>query len=287
MAKFITGKELETAVYDIIWEAAETLIIVSPYIKLDEYFKKLFDKHVNNPKLHIIVVFGKNEGKVARSLSKADFDFFKKFLNISIVYVPNLHAKYYGNETKGLVTSINLYDYSFKNNIEFGIFSEVNILNKITTTTDQEAWNTCKQIADENEAVFIKRPLYEKKMLSVLLGKNYIKSEVIHDVTDKFYLAWKRNEQSNQVKKLPDFPLELELGSTNNLRPEREAEKQKPAIGYCIRTGQKIPFNPKRPLSEFAYRSWVMFANPDYPEAYCHKTGSQSYGKTSVGNPIL
>ena len=130
MAKFITGENLENAVYEIIWEAESNLLIVSPFIKLDDYFKRLFDKHMNNPKLHILIVFGKNEKEVSRSLSKNDFDYFKKFLNISIVYIPNLHAKYYGNEKKGVITSINLYDYSFKNNVEFGVFSEINILSK-------------------------------------------------------------------------------------------------------------------------------------------------------------
>src|SRR5688572_17042033 len=120
MAKFITGEELEKAVYDIIWDATETLMIVSPFIKLDDYFKRLFDKHINNPKIHFIIVFGKNEGEVSKSLSNSDFDYFKKFLNISVIYVPHLHAKYYGNESKGVITSINLHDYSFKNNIEFG-----------------------------------------------------------------------------------------------------------------------------------------------------------------------
>lgn len=89
MAKFISGKDLEDAVYNIIWEAEEVLMIVSPYVKLDEYFKKLFDKHIHNYKLHIMLVFGKNEGQLSRSLSKSDFDYLKKFLIISIVYVPN------------------------------------------------------------------------------------------------------------------------------------------------------------------------------------------------------
>src|SRR5690554_54763 len=117
MSKFLTGKELEDKIYDIIWDAKETLLIVSPYIKLDNYFKDLFNKHKNNPKIDLLLVFGKNENDVKRSMSKADFDFFKDFLNISIIYVPNLHAKYYVNEIQGVITSINLYDYSFKNNI--------------------------------------------------------------------------------------------------------------------------------------------------------------------------
>lgn len=52
MSIFLTGKELENPIYGIIWGTESTLMIVSPYIKLDEYFKELFDKHQNNPKIH-------------------------------------------------------------------------------------------------------------------------------------------------------------------------------------------------------------------------------------------
>ena len=286
MAKFITGQDLEEAVYNIIWEAEETLLIVSPFIKLDDYFKKLFDKHVNNPKIHLIIVFGKNEGNISRSLSKSDFDYFKKFLNVSVIYVPNLHAKYYGNEKEGVVTSINLYDYSFKNNIEFGIYSETNFLDKFTTSADQEAWSTCIQIAKDNGVVFVKRPVYEKKLLSALLGKNYIKSDIQFDITDNFYRSFKKYKQANSIKKLVDFPEEIELGSQPTTRPSRD-EVEIVNFGFCIRTGEKIPFNPKRPLSDNAYKSWVQYGNVDYPEAYCHKTGKSSHGKTSMRKPIL
>ena len=40
MNKFITGENLENAVYEIIWEAKKNLLIVSPFIKLDKYLKK-------------------------------------------------------------------------------------------------------------------------------------------------------------------------------------------------------------------------------------------------------
>jgi hypothetical protein len=286
MAKFITGKDLEDAIYNIIWEAEQTLLIVSPFIKLDDYFKKLFDKHSNNPKIHFIVVFGKNEGAVSKSLSKSDFDYFKKFLNISVIYVPNLHAKYYGNELKGVITSINLYDYSFKNNIEFGVYSEVSLLNNFTTTADQEAWITCKKIAEDNEAVFIKRPVYEKKMLSSLFGKSYIKSDTLHDITEKFYSGFGFNKKSTAIRKMNDFPEALELGSAPSIRPSRE-EVEQPISGYCIRTGVKIPYNPKRPFSDNAFNSWAQFGNPDYPEKFCHRTGKSSNGKTSLKHPIL
>ena len=310
MSKFITGKDLEEAIYDIIWDAEDTLLIVSPYVKLDKYFKELFDRHKKNPNVHLLLVFGKNETAVSKSLSKEDFDFFKKFPFVSIIYVPTLHAKYYGNELKGIVTSINLYDYSFKNNIEFGIYSEQSILNKLTDrftgNPDNDAWDKCRSIADENDAIFIRRPVYEPKGF-LGFGKNHVKSEILLDYTDHFYT---HKSTSYKSRRLTEFDDELYLGDDYGARPSREeVENKKPEVkqnqyqasktnnikeyskspqhGYCIRTGEQIPFNPGQPLSKPAWRTWNEFGNPDFPEKFCHKTGQLSYGKTSMRNPIL
>ncbi|MCZ4319015.1 phospholipase D family protein [Aequorivita viscosa] len=284
MSKFITGSELEDAVYDIIWETENTLMIVSPFIKLDDYFKKLFDKHENNPKIHLLLVFGKNEKAVKKSMSKADFDYFKKFPNVSIVYVPNLHAKYYGNEKKGIITSINLYDYSFKNNIEFGVFSQQSILDRFTQSADNDAWHECMEIAENHEVVFIKRPVFENKKIIINLGKSYVKSDVLFDSTDKFY-GYLKNEKTD-MKRLSDFPDILELGSVSNERPKRESAESQ-THGFCIRSGKKIKFNPNQPMTKESWRIWKEYGNVNFPENYCHKTGKPSNGKTSMKNPIL
>ena len=293
MSKFITGKELEDAVYNIIWDAQETLLIVSPFIKLEKYFSKLFDHQTENHRLHIILVFGKNEGDVSRSLTKEDFEYFKKFIRISIIYIPNLHAKYYGNESQGVVTSINLHDFSFRNNIEFGVYDQTKFFNPLTTSVDKKAWDTCLELADKGEVVFISRPVYEKK----LFGKNYIKSKVLLDSTERYYKhAFTKSEKTTE--KLCDFPDELEFGVTSDTRPERHefeskapvlASKPKPQTqsGFCIRTGMPIPFNTSSPYCYEAYQSWAQWSNPDYPEKYCHKTGLPSKGKTSKNNPVL
>ena len=283
MSKFLSGKDLETAIYDIIWDTKSTLMIVSPFIKLDDYFKKLFDKHENNPDIHLLLVFGKNEKAVKKSMSKADFDYFKKFLNVSIIYVPNLHAKYYGNESKGIVTSINLYDYSFKNNIEFGVCSEQSILDRFKQSADAEAWNECWDIAENNEVVFIKRPVYQTKKLVINLGKNYVKSNIVFDSTEKFYGFTKNKSDSN--KRLLDFPEIIELGSSDSERPVRQIEN--PKIGFCIRSGTEISFNPKQPMTKESWKVWNQYGDSDFPEQYCHKTGEKSNGKTTMRKPIL
>jgi hypothetical protein len=58
-------------------------------------------------------------------------------------------------------------------------------------------------------------------------------------------------------------------------------------MGYCIRTGEKIPFNPEKPFSAKAFAEWSKFKNPHYKENYCHLSGVKSFGKTSFARPVM
>ena len=69
--------------------------------------------------------------------------------------------------------------------------------------------------------------------------------------------------------------------------PIIQEKTSKNAGGFCIRTGVKMEFNVKRPLSPKAYKEWNEYANPDYKEKYCHFSGELSNGETSVNRPIL
>lgn len=180
MAKFLTGEDLSETVYDVLFEAKKSLMIISPFIKLDNYFKKeIFDKHKQNSELHILLAFGKNEHDPSKSFKNEDLEYFKEFPNITIVYVPNLHAKYYANENEGVITSMNLYDYSFKNNVEFGVYERTNIIGK---SFDEIAWENAYSILEENYCVFVNRPTYKKKLI---LLKDYMGSKVQLDLTEK------------------------------------------------------------------------------------------------------
>ena len=55
-------------------------------------------------------------------------------------------------------------------------------------------------------------------------------------------------------------------------------------VGYCIRCGEEIPFNPNDPLCSKDYKSWSRYENRDYPEKYCHMCGKES--KQSVSKPV-
>ena len=64
MSTFLTGQELENKLTDIIWNAKKYVVIVSPFIKLDDHTKKVLEKIKNTP----------HEGRCAGSYVDADLE---------------------------------------------------------------------------------------------------------------------------------------------------------------------------------------------------------------------
>ncbi|NDP22203.1 MAG: hypothetical protein GZ091_14145 [Paludibacter sp.] len=299
MAEFFTGAALDEKLTDIIWEAKKELIILSPFIRLDDYCKSIFKKLKNNPELEIIIVFGKNEGETQRSLTPADLELFKEFSNITIIYCSNLHAKYYANESEALLTSLNLLGKSMTGNVEYGIsFQNSKIINLDKLYVD--SLNYTYGVILDNPVVFMKRPIFKKTNLG--LSKKYVESKVLYDMTDALY----RNRDFEK-KYYKDFDLEILESDSKPSREEfipeeKTVEKkqystytaknynnrnQQAESGFCIRTGEQIPFDTRRPFSYEAYQTWSIFENWNYPENFCHRTGRDSRGRTSMTNPVL
>lgn len=290
MSTFLSGKELEEKLTDIIWNAKKYVAVISPYIKLDDFVKKIFDKVKANHDVHLILVFGKNEGYKQKSLSKEDFNYFKDFKNISILYNKNLHAKYYCNEKEGLITSLNLYDYSMINNIEFGVSFSDSILNPTDKLFKQSDDFTNEIIFDKCEVVFAKEPLYSDSLFG--LKKTYESSEILFDISEDFFNG--KKYEVKYLQEINDMEFEMDVEDPFNEKPTRESLKKintekgaKKIMGFCIRTGIEIPYNPDRPFCFNAYKEWNKYGKADYPEKFCHKTGKKSDGKTSLSNPIL
>lgn len=97
----------------------------------------------------------------------------------------------------------------------------------------------------------------------------------------------------NEVKSiLSTAKLVRETGKGGAMAP-KEASPRKPAAsksrtnGFCIRTGEEIPFNVEKPLSYEAFKSWSKYGDPEYAEKFCHFSGEPSNGETCVSKPIL
>ncbi len=283
MSTFLTGKLLEEKLTDIIWNAKKYVVIISPFIKLDNHVRNIFDKIKATHEVHLILVFGKNEGYKQKSLNENDLEYFKNFKNISILYNKDLHAKHYCNEKEGLITSLNLYDYSMVNNIEYGVHFSKSILNPTENLFDETEAFTDNLIFNKSDVVFLRKPQYKKKFLG--LTKAYQNSTILFDVSIDFF-----NDYDYETKSLSEFDYEnlSDVDKVYDKKPQR-AEKLDidPEFGFCIRTGEQIPYDPERPFSYYAFKTWRQFENYDYKENYCHRTGKESYGKTSMNNPIL
>jgi len=276
MARFLKGNELNSEIEKLFENAENQIILISPYIKLhDRYCSTLLTK-LQDPNLEIIVLFGKNEDDLSKSMKQKDFNFFKQFPNIEILHEKRLHAKYYSNERKAIITSMNLYGYSQNNNIEVGILMETSFKGQFTGDNDIDAksWEYFSTVLEQAELLFKKEPLFEKK--NILSSRKYVKSEIIIDKLSDFFNN-KKYEKVYKKKKTIQQP---------KIKEETKKQTEKES-GFCIRTGKEIPFNIEKPLSYEAFKMWNKYKDANFPEKYCHFSGELSNGKTSVNKPIL
>ena len=256
MAEFLTGAQLNSELERIFEEANEQLIIISPFIKMHPRIKDCLLSKKEYSRLEITVVFGKNENDKSKSLSEDEFKFLKEFPNIEIKYAPRLHAKYYANESSAILSSMNLYDYSQNNNIEFGILTRPKVFNISGQSLDKDAYVCFDRVIENSERLYLRSPRFEKKYLG--MSEKYIGSEIEVDNLSK------------------------QFGYEPKVSKSRASE-----TGFCIRTGVRIQFDIERPFSDRAFRSWNKFKEENYPEKYCHYSGEESNGETSFAKPIL
>ena len=111
MAKFLNTSATNYFLEEMIKSAADRLILISPFLKLNDRMKELLaDK--NRLKIDVRIVYGKSE------LQPKETEWLSGLTYIRTSFCKNLHAKCYMNENMCIVTSLNLYEFSQVNNNE-------------------------------------------------------------------------------------------------------------------------------------------------------------------------
>ena len=114
MAKFLNTSATNYFLEEMIKGASDRLILISPFLKLNDRMKELLaDK--NRLKIDVRIVYGKSE------LQPQEIEWLRGLTYIRTSFCKNLHAKCYMNENMCIVTSLNLYEFSQVNNNEMGI----------------------------------------------------------------------------------------------------------------------------------------------------------------------
>jgi hypothetical protein len=280
MSRFVTSSELNFQIEKLINEAETVLVFISPYIKIHDKLKDILRSKTKKENLNLFVVFGKNENDKSKSISIDEIEFLKQFPNFELRYEERLHAKFYANDFSSILTSMNLYDYSFDKNIEFGILAESKILN-IVDSIDSDATIYFKKVRENSKLVYKQEAMVKKSMGGFL--KSFEGINVVFDELNKAFNIKEQPSQAiicNNIKPQTNERNNYDFNSSQNSNNDF-------VPGFCIRSGEKIEFNPERPFSFKAYQNWAKFGNEDYPEGYCHFSGEPSNGETSCARPIL
>jgi phosphatidylserine/phosphatidylglycerophosphate/cardiolipin synthase-like enzyme len=144
MAKFLNTTATNYFLEEIIKEAKDRLVLISPYLKLNDRIKELLaDK--DRLKIDIRIIYGKNE------LHPSEISWLNELTYVRTSFCKNLHAKCYLNEGKCIITSMNLYEFSQINNNEMGIFLDKNE----DQTAFKEAYEEVQRIIRISEEVRI------------------------------------------------------------------------------------------------------------------------------------
>lgn len=117
MAKFLNTRKAVSEIDDLIRNAEQTLILISPYLKLAKDFRDLLTYRNSKDKVTIIIFR-------EQALKIDELKFLEELRLVKLKSNESLHAKCYVNDEKMIITSLNLYEFSMANNKEMGVLIE-------------------------------------------------------------------------------------------------------------------------------------------------------------------
>ncbi len=114
MGTFLTTTGVSYRLEEIIKNANERLILISPFFNVNTRVKELLEDK-DRLKIDVRVVYGKSD------LPPSEKTWLDSLASVRMSFCENLHAKCYLNENEALLTSMNLYEFSQVNNHEMGM----------------------------------------------------------------------------------------------------------------------------------------------------------------------
>jgi len=220
--KFLTTLEASAKVEKIIRNAKEKLILITPFLKLSNLFLERL-RDADNRGVRIKLVYGKKE------LDSEEYRNLNQLNNLELYYCNSLHAKCYFNEDQMVITSLNLYDYSIKNNREMGIY----IKQEQNENLFNDALNEVNSIIQSSQI----------EKLSAL-NKLDVEKEVVHATTG-FCIRYHENITFNPDRPLCNscYKVWVEFGDPDY--PEN----------YCHACGEKANTSYRKPLCWKCYNN--------------------------------
>jgi len=146
MAEFLTTTGTSYHIENIIIDAQKSLVLLSPYLQISKTFHERLND-ASSRGVRIQIIYGKDELKPNERNSLA---YLK---NVELYYLENLHAKCYFNETRMVITSMNMYEFSEKNNREMGVLID----RRVDKDLFDKAVNETMSIIQSSEQIELKK----------------------------------------------------------------------------------------------------------------------------------
>lgn len=228
MAKFINTRKAVSEIEDLIKNADAKLILISPYLKLSKDFKELL-KYRNSKDKITTVIFGKQE------LNPDEMKFLQELRFVILKYNEDLHAKCYVNDSRMIITSLNLYEFSMANNKEMGVLIDKN--DNVDSDLFNEALKEVEYIEQTSQrfelnfpkAITTKKPdnkLSKEKPISTTKGNGFCIRTGVQIVfnpklpmCESAYQSWKKFSNNEYPEKYCHFSGELSKGETCFSKP--------------------------------------------------------------------
>lgn len=176
MAKYLRTSSITSELENLIRDARKELYIISPYLKLSDNIKELLNDK-EREKVDVRIIFGKQE------LAPAELSYLEGLKYVRLYFSKNLHAKCYLNESKMIIASMNLYEFSQQHNREMGILIDT------SNTEDKVVYDDASKDIDSiihNSEDFSYAKVPQKKL---------------HKDTNQVYDKFELQEQKSEKKK--------------------------------------------------------------------------------------
>jgi len=215
MAKFLNTSATNYFLEELIKTAQDRLILISPFLKLNDRIKELLEDK-NRLKIDVRIIYGKNE------LQNDEISWLSELTFIRTSFCKNLHAKCYLNEENCIITSLNLYEFSQVNNNEMGV--------AVSRTEDselyKEAYEEAQRIIRSSDEVRISL----EKVVSGAEKKDKKASSVIKENYNKLTTSKKAKKLGKSTEQLTEALLSKGYLEVKNEKEEL-TEKGKQAGG--------------------------------------------------------
>jgi phosphatidylserine/phosphatidylglycerophosphate/cardiolipin synthase-like enzyme len=218
MAQFLNTSATNYFLEQLIKDSRDRLILISPFLKLNDRIKELLEDK-NRLTIDVRIVYGKSE------LQPEEINWLKDLSYLRTSFCKNLHAKCYLNEELCIITSMNLYEFSQVNNNEMGILikrDEDPVLYKEAFEESQriiriseEIRISLEKVASEPESKADVEEISDKLTTSKLAAKHGLKTPqmierlmnlgYLEDRNQKPYLAAKGKEVGGEFRMSPKF----------------------------------------------------------------------------------